>query len=71
MIQITTREITAAVNREIPFLGVAYAAERVRSESKLDPPSPKFSPPPPQVRVEVMELVGFGFQALPTLHDGD
>ncbi len=71
MIQMTTREITAAVNREIPFLGVAYAAERVRSESKLDPPSRKFSPPPPQVRVEVMELVGFGFQALPTLHDGD
>jgi hypothetical protein len=71
MIQMTTREITAAVNREIPFLGVAYAAERVRSESELDPPSRKFSPPPPQVRVEVMELVGFGSQALPALHDGD
>jgi hypothetical protein len=71
MIQVTTREITAAVNDEIPFLGVAYAAERIRSESTLDPPSRKFSPPPPQVRVEVMELIGFGFQALPTLHVGD
>ncbi len=71
MIQVTTREITAAVNEEIPFLGITYAAERVRSESKLDPPSRKFSPPPPQVRVEMMELIEFGFQALPVLHDGD
>ncbi len=71
MIQMTTREITAAVNEGIPFLGVAYAAERVRSDSKLDPPSRKFSPPPPQVRVEVMELVGFGSQALPSLHHRD
>ena len=71
MIQVTTREITAAVNEEIPFLGIAYAAERIRSESKLDPPSRKFSPPPPHVRVEVMELIGFGLQAFPTLHVGD
>jgi hypothetical protein len=71
MIQMTTREITAAVHQEIPFLGIAYAAERVRSDSKLDPPSRKFSPPPPQIRVEVMELIGFGYQAQPVLHDGD
>jgi hypothetical protein len=71
MIQVTTREIIAAVNEEIPFLGLAYAAERVRAGSKLDPPSSKFSPPPPHVRVEVMELIGFGFQALPVLRDGD
>ncbi len=70
MIQVTTREITAAVNEEIPFLGLAYAAERVRSDSKLDPPSRKFSPPPPQVRVEVMELIGFGTQARPVLGVG-
>ena len=71
MIQTTTREITAAVNDQIPFLGLAYAAERVRSDSALDPPSRKFSPPPPQVRVEVMELVGFGVGALPVLSVGD
>lgn len=67
MVQMTTREITAAIHEDIPFLGVAYAAERVRSESKLDPPSRKFSPPPPQVRVEVMELLDFGSQAGPSL----
>ena len=71
MIQVTTREITAAVNEEIPFLGLVYAAERVRSGSKLDPPSSKFSPPPPQVRVEIMELLGFGSQARPVLRNGD
>ena len=71
MIQMTTREITAAVHADIPFLGLAYAAERVRSESKLDPPSRKFSPPPPQVRVEVMELLGFGADAKPSLVEGD
>jgi len=71
MIQVTTREIIAAVNEEIPFLGLAYAAERVRTGSELDPPSSKFSPPPPRVRVEIMELLGFGFQALPVLRDGD
>jgi hypothetical protein len=71
MIQMTTREITAAVHAEIPFLGLAYAAERVRSESKLDPPSRKFAPPPPQVRVEVMELLDFGKDAKPSLREGD
>jgi len=60
MIQSTTREVTAAVHGDIPFLGLAYAAERVRSESQLDPPSSRFRPPPPQVRVEIMELVNFG-----------
>ena len=71
MIQMTTREITAAVHADLPFLGLAYAAERIRSESKLDPPSRKFAPPPPQVRVEVMELLGFGWQAEPSLTRGD
>ena len=33
---VTTREVTAAVHDAIPFLGVAYAAERVRAESRLD-----------------------------------
>lgn len=71
MIQTTTREITAAVHEEIPFLGLAFAAERVRSESKLDPPSRKYSAPAPQVRVEVMELLGFGYQAKSVLSPGD
>ncbi|MFN2370487.1 MAG: hypothetical protein ABR506_04945, partial [Candidatus Krumholzibacteriia bacterium] len=60
MIQITTREIAAAVHGDIPFLGLAYAAERVRAESRLDPPSRRLRPPPPQVRVEIMELVAWG-----------
>lgn len=60
MIQVTTREIAAAVHADVPFLGLAYAAERVRSESRLDPPSRRLRPPAPQVRVEIMELVAWG-----------
>jgi hypothetical protein len=71
MVQMTTREITAAIHGDIPFLGIAYAAERVRSDSQLDPPSRKFSPPPPQIRVEVMELLDFGSQAVSSLGVGD
>ena len=71
MIQESTHEITASVNSEIPFLGLAYVAERVRSESRLEPPSRRFSPPPPQVRVEIMELVGFGGGAKPALGRSD
>jgi hypothetical protein len=71
MIQFTRREVTAAVNSEIPFLGLAYAAERVRSESTLDPPSRRFSPPPAQVRVEIMELLAFGGGAKPVLPPSD
>jgi hypothetical protein len=71
MIQVSSREVTAAVNSQIPFLGLAYVTERVRSESTLDPPSRRFSPPPPRVRVEVMELVGFGTGARPVLGASD
>jgi hypothetical protein len=67
MVQVTTREISAAVNAEIPFLGVAYAAERIRSDSHLDPPSDRMGPPPPRIRVEVMELVGLGTGATAVL----
>ena len=63
MIQETSREVTAAVHQEIPFLGLVYVTERVRSESRLDPPSRRFAPPPPQIRVEVMELMSFGQDA--------
>lgn len=67
MVQVTTREVTAAIHPDVPFLGVAYAAERVRAESRLDPPSDRFDPPAPRVRVEIMELVDFGADAGPSL----
>ena len=71
MNQISTREIAAAVNEEVPFLGLAYASERVRSVSSLDPPNKRIPVPPARIRVEVMELVGFGFDAVPHLTGGD
>jgi|GEM_PF-1539835 len=71
MIQVSVREVTAAINSEIPFLGLAFATERQRSESTLDPPSRRFSPPPPQIRVEVMELLGYGAGAVPVLPGTD
>jgi hypothetical protein len=67
MLQVTTHEIVAAVNPDVPFLGLAYVAERVRAESRLDPPSRRLKAPPARVRVEVMELVDFGFDASPVL----
>ena len=67
MIQVTTREIVAAVHADVPFLGLAYVSERVRAESRLDPPSRRFKSPAPRVRVEVMELVAFGYESTPTL----
>lgn len=71
MNQISTREIAAAVNDEIPFLGLAYASERVRSVSTLDPPNRRIPVPPARIRVEVMELVGFGTDARSHLTGGD
>lgn len=67
LVQVTTREVTAAVHEDIPFLGLAYAAERIRAESSLDSSSSRFEPPPPQIRVEIMELVDFGTGAVPHL----
>lgn len=67
MVQTTSHEITAAVNAELPLFGLAYASERIRAESVLDPPSGRLQPPPPRVRVEVLELLGFGTDARPTL----
>jgi len=65
--QITHWEVTAAVSADIPFLGIAYAAERSRAESRLDPPSDRFTPPPPVTRIETMELIAFGNKAIPAL----
>ncbi len=70
MIQISTREIAAAIHEEIPFLGLAYASERVRAVSTLDPPNRNIPVPPARIRVEVMELVDFGHDAKPHLSGG-
>ncbi len=67
VIQTARREISVAVNAAAPFLGLIYVAERVRAESRLDPPSRRFRDPPAQVRVEIMELVGYGTGAKPVL----
>lgn len=40
VIQVSTWEVVAAVNSEVPFLGLAFVSERVNSESRLDPESP-------------------------------
>ena len=61
--QITEWQISAAVNTEVPFLGLVYAAERTQALSRLDPPSARFAPPAPGLRVETMELVGYGEDA--------
>lgn len=71
MNQISTREIAAAVNEEVPFLGLVYASERVRAVSTLDPPNRKIPVPPARIRVEVMELVGYGFDARSHLSGSD
>ena len=71
LVQITTQEISVAVNAELPLLGLAFASERIRADSTLDPPSDRMRPPPPRIRVEVMELVGFGSDAKPRLRRGD
>jgi hypothetical protein len=62
MTQIHRREVSAAVNAAVPFLGIAYAAERTETRSELDPAGRR-EPPPPSVRVEIMELLDFGDDA--------
>ena len=60
MVQVASQEVSAAVHPDIPLLGLAYATERIRAESRLDPPSDRLRPPPPQVRIEILECLGFG-----------
>lgn len=67
VIQTSTWEVTAAVNSEVPFLGLAFVSERQRAESRLDPPNRRMKLPPPRVRVEKMELVAYGAGAKPVL----
>lgn len=71
LIQVSHQEVTAAVHPDIPFLGLAYVAERVRAESHLEPPSPRFTAPGPQASVETLECIGFGSDARPLLAGGD
>ena len=59
--------VAAATNNELPFLGLAYASERVRSESTVEPAGGRLRPPPGRIRVEIMELVAHGTGARPTL----
>ena len=63
LVQVNTREISAAVNGEVPFLGLAFASERATSSGRIEPPSPQRRLPPPSVKVETMELLGFGTDA--------
>jgi hypothetical protein len=65
--QISVWEITAAVNDQVPFFGVVFASERTQSHSRLDPPNDRFTLPPPLIKVETMELVAYGHDALPCL----
>jgi hypothetical protein len=67
--QVSVWEVTAEVNGLVPFLGIAYAAERTKSHSRLDPPSKRFPLPAPVTEVETMELIDFGDQARPALLD--
>lgn len=67
MKQISSREVAAAVHQDIPFLGVVYASERVHATSRLEPPNDAIPLPPERHRVEIMELEGFGKDAVATL----
>jgi hypothetical protein len=65
--QVSRWEVTTAVNANVPFLGIVYAAERTHAESRLHPPSDRFAPPPPVTRIETMELIDYGNKAVPIL----
>lgn len=67
LVQVRTREISAAVHPDIPFLGLAFAAERTVAAGKVEPPSPRRADPPPSVRVDSLELLAFGGGARPLL----
>lgn len=69
MIQIHTREVSAAIHSDVPFLGLAYAAERSETRSELVPAGRR-RPPPPSMSVETMELLEFGTDATAVLGGG-
>ncbi len=63
LVQATRREISAAVHPEVPFLGLAFATERITTDSHVEPPRAGRRDPPRGVRFELMELVAFGGDA--------
>ncbi len=67
--QIATREVTAAVHPDVPFLGIVFATERTASSARLEPPRHGGSTPAPTLRIEYMELVGYGVGAARALGD--
>ncbi len=69
LLQIHIREISASFHADVPFLGVAHAAERSETRSEVKPAGSRKSPPP-RVRIETMELVDFGRDAVPWLGRG-
>ena len=62
LIQVSRDEVSVAVHDEVPFLGIAYAAQRVSTRSDFNSPGRR-RPPPPSTRIEIMELTGFGRDA--------
>lgn len=66
LLQASHQEVAAAVHPDLPLLGLAFVTERLRSETWLEPPSQRRLPPP-QVRVELLECIGFGVGARPAL----
>ncbi len=69
LVQVASREISVAVADAVPLLGVVYAAERTVARSHLEPPGQRFRPPPPEVRVETLELLAYGGGARPALRE--
>jgi len=67
--QVHSRVVTAAVNSEAPFLGIVFAAEREETRSRIVPAGRRRAPPP-EIRVEIMELIGYGDDATPVLGGG-
>ncbi len=70
MTQVSVHEVTAAFSSQLPLLGLAYATERISSESKFSDPHPRVRVPPARVRVEVMEMVANGRDATSQLGPG-
>ena len=68
MKQFLYKEVGVAVHENIPFFNIAYAAERINTETSIVPKGRGRSAPPPVSRVQVMELIGFGRRAEPLLH---
>lgn len=69
LLQIHTREVSASFHDDIPFLGMAHAAERMETQSTVEPAGAR-RPPPPRIRVETMELMDFARDATPWLGRG-